>query len=196
MKNILLFALLISHAIINCVLAQCSSRPYASPEEVGAWDWRGDGDYIFVNGIQNNQPVFTLTKSPWFVNETSNLNTNPFKLQFPKDYEPANGWVLVQRDFGKTSPLMAVDYPYFVLYNKFSGILRIFVAITQNISGYNAAVITLTYVNGQGQIGPLVRTAILENHTINPFRSALDDFDNQVPVITVPNYYSNTTINP
>lgn len=84
------------------------------------------------------------------------------------------------------------------MYNKFSGILRIFVAVVNPIAAYNSAVINLTYIDGPysgNASGKLVRTAILENHTINRGRSALDDFDNQVPVVSVPNYYNNPTSN-
>lgn len=75
---------------------------------------------MFVTGIQNTGqpiPIIKTSKSPWFVNETNNKNTNRFRDQIAKDYEPADGWVLVQRDFGDigstTTPPRAVDYPYF-----------------------------------------------------------------------------------
>lgn len=41
-----------------------------------------------------------------------------------RDYTKEKGWVLLRREFGCSRP---VNYPYFVLYNTFRGIIRVFV---------------------------------------------------------------------
>ena len=187
MKRILCLLILLQFLSLR-ILAQCTTRQY-SPE----WDWRGSGNYTFITGDQNSQPVTIVCEPPWFAVNRNNANINSFRLQNPKDYEPTDGWVLVQRDFGSISS--PVNNPYFILYNKFSGILRIFVAVTKVFGQNNSAVISLTYKDGTANTADgsntLVRSAILENHTKNSYRSALDDFDNQVLPINVPNVYSN-----
>ena len=175
MKKIIVLTLLFSSFTIFASLAQCPSRPYTQE-----WDWRGPSNYTF---IVPSDVATNTTEPPWFAVVHNNANINSFRLQTPKEYEPTDGWVLMQRDFGTiTNP---VSNPYFVLYNKFSGILRIFVAVTKVYGPYNSAVITLKYNN------PGVRSAVLENHTKNVYRSALDDFDNQILEINVPNVYGN-----
>src|SRR6218665_3929014 len=178
MKKII-FILLTVVARANTVYAQCPARAY-TPE----WDWRQD-TYTFITRAQDNNPVTITKKSPWWDVANDNLNTIRFRDQNPKDYEPIDGWMLIQRNFGTTSN--PVDNPYFILYNQYSGILRIFVCIVKQYNGYTSAAITLRHYK------PGILTANLENHTANAYRSALDDFDNEVPEITVPNYYVNGT---
>ncbi len=180
MKKLILFACLSSLLIQNS-LAQCTSRTY-TPE----WDWRMPS-YTFITGDQNNLPVTIVKESPWFDVNHVNPNISSFRLENPKGYESTDGWVLIQRDFGTLSS--PTNNPYFILYNKFSGILRIFVCVTKQFDGYTSAVITLKYKDEPSK--QVVRTAALENHTTNPYRSALDNFDNQVPEINAPNFYTN-----
>ena len=46
------------------------------------------------------------------------------KPSLPPDIYPEDGWMLVCRDFG--TPQTAPPYPYFMLYNKYRGVLRVF----------------------------------------------------------------------
>ncbi len=100
MKKILFSLLLLSLSIkIN---AQCPPRA-----ENFTWDWRGDNDYSFVIRDLDRLSATSLTfKSPWFNTLQANRNTVGFRDEYPKDYEFSDGWVLVQRDFGTTSPLL------------------------------------------------------------------------------------------
>ncbi|MBS1553792.1 MAG: T9SS type A sorting domain-containing protein [Bacteroidetes bacterium] len=179
MKNICLLVTIILTASAKIATGQCPSRAY-NP----SWDWRGKVVYSFNTLDVNNQPNIITKISPWYDSITNNPNINRFVTQFPKDYEPNDGWVLIQRDFGNPVP---INNPYFILYNKFSGILRVFVLVTRQYNGYTDAVINLKFANGS------IKTAILENHSTNAGRSALDNFDNQVPEINIPNRYSNDT---
>lgn len=79
--------------------------------------------------------------SPWF--DSNNENVFSFRRENPKNYEPNNGWTLIQRDFGE--PGRFINHPYFILYNRYTGILRIFVAISETVAGYNKAVIKLRF---------------------------------------------------
>jgi len=120
-------------------------------------------------------------KSPWFDINT-NDNVLDFRYQTVKDYEPADGWVLVQRDFGASNRL--INHPYFILYNKYSGILRIFVLISETISNYNKATIILKYSNSS------YRSAILEHHSGEKYSNVTKEFNNNVPNISIGNDYA------
>ncbi|MCE2958807.1 MAG: T9SS type A sorting domain-containing protein [Bacteroidota bacterium] len=146
------------------------------------WDWRSPtytfylkgANYLATNGV-------VPMPSPWYGGSGLNPNVNKFYQQNPRDFEPTDGWELVQRQFG--SPTNLIDHPYFILYNKYSGILRIFVAISTVVGQNNSAVITLTYPrNGK-------RTAVLELLSPNGYVNALTEFDNQIPTINQANDY-------
>ncbi len=141
------------------------------------WDWTQEEytTHTFAYGSQ-------VIKSPWFSTYSNNENINEFRLQNPKDFEYQDGWELIQHDLG--TPNAPVNHPYFVMYNRYSGILRIFVAVGQVYEGYSDAVITLAFTNGSK------RSALLENHTSDRYRNALDNFDNQVGKIEMANQYA------
>ncbi|MBN9380430.1 MAG: hypothetical protein J0H74_06675 [Chitinophagaceae bacterium] len=63
---------------------------------------------------------------PW-----GNLATKAFSPDIMYDMQPADGWQLVYNEFDPTLPALP-NNPCFVLYNKFSGILRIYVYVTTN----------------------------------------------------------------
>jgi hypothetical protein len=177
LKLKLLISIIALHYTSTSLLAQCPPRSYTTE-----WDWRGSAQYTFVTRDQNNVPVTIYSESPWFSVSQNNSNINSFRLQNPKDYEPSDGWVLVQREFGTIAN--PVNHPYFILYNRHSGILRIFVAVTRVIGSFNSAVITLKYQPG------VRRTSVLEYHTQNSYQNALDQFTNDVAEIRFPNSYS------
>ncbi len=88
------------------------------------WNWWEDNESFWVAKTNNQQgaPLVDL-KKPF------HDNTVPGKLvriQFEQDYLPSKGWELMYRDFGCGS---ANEMPYFILYNKFTGILRVFVYV-------------------------------------------------------------------
>ena len=169
------------------LLLGMSCYAYGQPCPVNStpttWDWRGSGDYTFyLNGSRYN-PVGGVVrrKSPWF-DVNTNENVAAFRDQNPKDYEPSGGWVLVQRDFG--DPARFINHPYFILYNKYTGILRIFVAISETVAGYNSAIIALKYANNT------TRTAVLGFYSDEDYIYPTQTFDNSVSEITVGNSYA------
>ncbi len=83
------------------------------------WDWTISGAghtvyYTDLNGVIRSKVV----QVPFYTGGHP-LNT----LEVEKDMYPEDGWVLAFRDFG--SPSAAPDVPFFALYNKYRGILRI-----------------------------------------------------------------------
>ncbi len=66
--------------------------------------------------------------------------------------KPADGWELIKRDLGfrdDAIPTSGVLNPYVVLYNKYTGMLRVFVAVGEQFGGYNFAEIKLAF-QGRG----------------------------------------------
>lgn len=142
-----------------------------------SWDWRQERyqTHTFTYGSQQ-------IDSPW--ESVRNLNNNiiDFVNQPIKDYEPTEGWVLLQRDFGtQANP---TNHPYFILYNRYTGILRFFIALSEVHEGYSEAEITMAFAQGSD------RSAVLEHFTGDEFRSALDRFDNQISITKVGNDYA------
>jgi hypothetical protein len=70
-----------------------------------------------------------------------------------KDFTKAKGWELLQRKFGCQSD---ISNPYFILYNRISGMLRVFVYISNTSSNYQQVLMTIKSVN-------TVRPATLSN---------------------------------
>jgi hypothetical protein len=91
--------------------------PVGDPNLDPNWDWTVSGPghtvyYSDVNGVVRSKVV----QVPFYTGGHP-LNT------LEKDMYPADGWVLAFRDFG--TPTAAPDVPFFALYNKYRGILRI-----------------------------------------------------------------------
>ncbi len=99
-------------------------------------------------GDENLLPTWDWTQNKWttyFRNSSGNIGTvttlNPFIDGSQKvfgnvnlnnaDMSPAQGWMLVSRDFGTT--VDANSYPFIILYNKYRGILRVCILRTNDV---------------------------------------------------------------
>lgn len=61
------------------------------------------------------------------------------------DYTKAHGWELITRDFGC---YRARPYPYFVLYNKYNGLLRVYIFMSNlTITGFSKMAVTLRHAD-------------------------------------------------
>ncbi len=89
-----------------------------------------------------NMPSIAL---PWW--QTDNVQISALQGYVDK---PADGWELIKRDLGydDTGAPASVTNPYVILYNKYTGMLRVFVAVAQIVPGYNFAEIKLSFVGG------------------------------------------------
>ncbi len=100
------------------------------------WNWelinRNDPSYCSNWYARTSATAFYLTRmgSP-FVNATS---ARIKLIADAKDYTRAKGWELLQRKFGCD---LEASNPYFVLYNKYSGVLRVYVYITAGSGFYS-----------------------------------------------------------
>jgi hypothetical protein len=104
------------------------------------WDWRAEEFTVYLPSGQGGVPN-TLV-SPFF-DQNGNVNTFYLSNAIEKDFEPEDGWELLYRKFG--SMQQGVTTPYFMLYNRYTGTIRVFVNII-NSGGfpYNAGGIQLT----------------------------------------------------
>lgn len=93
--------------------------------------WKEDSQYWVAKTNPIDGAPLTNLKKPF------HDNLVPSKLliiQTNRDYTPQKGWELVYRDFGCGG---ANENPFFILYNKYSGIMRVFVYGTlENANGY------------------------------------------------------------
>ncbi|MEM9982530.1 MAG: hypothetical protein AAF734_08540, partial [Bacteroidota bacterium] len=133
--------------------------PSDDPNLNANWDWTTSAGhtayYQTSSGIQS-RTIYT----PFFT------NGHPLNTVTEKDMEPADGWVLVYRDFGTASA--APELPFFVLYNKYLGTLRVMVHNSQDV-GYNQFEMRL-YFKSQSYTGGILTFS-------DPTSTALDDYD-------------------
>jgi Secretion system C-terminal sorting domain len=114
------------------------SQPSPPCNYTPGWDWTNSapGNWITYTA---NQPGGFGTGSPFLGN---NGNTDTYDIYIGYDYLPAQGWVLLAKDFGCSGQTIAGGYPHFMLYNKYRGIIRLFVYTTVADQYSQAQVIT------------------------------------------------------
>ncbi|MFM9838035.1 MAG: T9SS type A sorting domain-containing protein [Cyclobacteriaceae bacterium] len=102
------------------------------------FDWRSE----FYN-VNSSSIAATQIKSPFFQNDNGNVS----HFFENKDMKPEDGWELIKYDMGfnesGAAKNPATDYVYLVLYNKYTSILRVFLAGTSQ--SYNGARIIVKF---------------------------------------------------
>jgi Secretion system C-terminal sorting domain len=117
---------------------------YGDGNGTSNWNWQINDPLnpnYCVNWYARTSPSGFLTRmgSP-FVNATSG------KLKIIADnydYTKDKGWELLQRKFGCLSD---IGNPYFVLYNRYTGMMRVFVYLPTNTSNYSQLLMTIKSV--------------------------------------------------
>jgi len=120
------------------------------PKTYDIWDWKiplDDPNYCKTwvarttsNGVQN-------MGAPWFQPSNSILTD----IGTQGDYQTEDGWVIIKRDFGLL--VAQVPNPYFILYNKLRGLMRVFVYV-MDPNAYSGAIMTLEVKNVSGANRP------------------------------------------
>ena len=128
-------------------------------------DW--ENTETFYCYLPANNGVATPITNP-FREDGLGYNDNIFPFCNPpiseKDISSADGWRYVTHDFG--TPTSYEDCPVFVLYNIYSGVLRVF--FYKNLSTpSNSAVISLEHKEGSK------RTALLEQYGTSTSKNAV-----------------------
>jgi hypothetical protein len=170
--------------------AQCYNLPplnistnpdnYQNPEDPTAslkWDWRLQSWFGYRKGTPT--PVYYQINSPFY--DIYNPNLFDLSFQSVKNYDPKNGWELLKKDFGTfTTPN---DNPYFILYNKYTGLIRLFVLITSNYQNTKSAMLTLRFYPGAYRTSGTLSQIGEKSFPLNAFKGNAK--------ISVPNQYLN-----
>ncbi|MEL6534006.1 MAG: T9SS type A sorting domain-containing protein [Bacteroidota bacterium] len=118
--------------------AQC---PEPFIENHADWDWESYDCQYWQANITN--VGITDTRSPFFNPPTTEL----FNITNQGDYTKAEGWELVKRDFGVIG--QSIKFPWFILYNKYRGLLRLYF-FNNSQQPFNNALVTLEHTNTEG----------------------------------------------
>lgn len=136
MKKIILFLSLMLGFIgvasaQNCAPNNISTNPAAPvnnqrPSMTNTFDWTQMDYPLNIRHIYNG---YGSIRSPFFDSDNSIISGLYDPIPGPKDYLPdEDGWELIKRDFGFEASGVEVNNPYFILYNKYRGLLRLFIA--------------------------------------------------------------------
>lgn len=141
------------------------------------WDWTDpiNYTYAYIQGI-GKIPI-----SCPFTTESSANKDLSFIIQ-SKDYLKPQGWVLLDKVFGNEAQYAETTYPYFILYNKYRGIIRLFVFNRSNFQNQKA-LISLKYFspNKSGLLTysneyPLPASVYLKNDKTDNAMNYVDDY--------------------
>ncbi|MFD2785324.1 T9SS type A sorting domain-containing protein [Hymenobacter rubripertinctus] len=135
--------------------ADMTSRSFAT------WDWEtprsgpsGSLDYCRTWAIRRpNQPDISVV-APWESGTSGVLQ----QLNYSQDYTRAKGWELLRENLGALNP---VGTPYFILYNKYTGMIRAFFYVdTSQGTFINGALVTMSHssVNANRSTGVMALT--------------------------------------
>lgn len=170
-------------------------NPSSNGQYPNEWDWTGVSTgyryEINLNGSTYSivPPFYPRNFNPG----TLGYDTDPFgnvdKFTFAfidnmspadLDYYPSDGWELLYKDFGQ--PGSEREFAYFVLYNKYSGIVRPFIYIlTSEVSSFNRVVIKMKFKDLTD-----ARTALMSH--ANPVMKSIKNF-NPENYYAVPDFY-------
>lgn len=159
------------------------------------FDWTAENYYFYLDNGSSVVTQPTTTKSPWFTENNPNVAGFYSNTKF-QDNKPEDGWELVKHKFGTPNDPANNVYgqptqnPYLVLYNKYTGVIRVFVLVTHTSNSYQQATINLYFLQSNGG-QPNYRSAIMEHLSKNSYMNALENFDNQVAKSKVSNVYYN-----
>ncbi len=176
-------------ALVLCCPNILAQTPYTSRtpcpvqgyDANAVFDWTQDYYPFYITGL-GYHPM----PSPW-VDYPNNFNLGDFQYTGRANYAPEYGWVLVKKDFGTLG--FPIQHPYIVLYNKFRGTLRIFVAITSQEGTAQKAVFKVWFPGEPNNKTPY-KSGIFEFNRAGNSLNALDRFDNQIPFMKTSNWYA------
>lgn len=116
------------------------------------WDWAvqpAHQDYCRTWAIQRVNGSIVSVGAPWI---RSQGNDAFREMDYDKDYTRQKGWELLRIDFGARTP---IQIPYFILYNKYNGVIRAFFYVDNSQGTYlGGALISMTTTKGSGNVFP------------------------------------------
>jgi len=142
------------------------------PNRNSSWDWTINQPNNLYANTSSGLVTYPNVLLPWF----SNSGPASYLGTFPQiDFKKSDGWTLLYRDFG-TPASGASPMPFFILYNKYRGLLRVFFYNSITLQGYSFAMLKLN-LSGTST-SPLLTYSDAEK----PF---LDDFTTNIVVSSV-----------
>ena len=121
------------------------------PERVNPFDFTAEEFDIKLLSEEYN---LERVRSPFYSTDNSAINHLYDPLDGIKDNDPIQGWELIKMDFGLGDDGIldpggndpGTTNPYMILYNKYTGLLRVFVMRADN-QQYNGANITIKFID-------------------------------------------------
>jgi hypothetical protein len=173
----------LTRATAQCPINTVTTNPdnyqnSSDPTESLKFDWR----LQTWTGYRPSTPgpiAYQIT-SPFFDNN-GNPNLPDISLVSVKNYSPLDGWEFIARNFGTT--LQGTDNPWLILYNRYNGILRIFLQINSSFTSVQAAQLRLSFSSGYNTSG------LFSQQGINTL--PLNKFNGKA-LAAVPNQYNNS----
>lgn len=112
-----------------------------------SWDWTdGSTSYTLYRQGQSGIVSHPGVKVPFYSGSGPAADDFNTGNDATRDMHPDEGWRLLLRDFGTASS--APTYPYFILYNKYRGTLRIFYYNQRFVGDYSYSLVTLGHSDG------------------------------------------------
>lgn len=186
MKSSLIRCLFVGAALALPVQAESPATLFRSmvatdPNNDPNWDFWTNRSYTFYfyKDGKINTVLPNFDRLPYY---TQGHATYPNDATTP-DVFPADGWMLVKRDFGTSTAAPA--FPYFMLYNKYRGILRFFFLNTYNLANSQYATSVQLFNPSQEQYRSALLTFPAES------KCFLKDYDSSQQIYTL----SNMTLN-
>jgi len=158
--------------ILLCVLKQPSFGQIPADGDFRNWDWQIQTPENWK--MSNNEPSYAYGDVPPPFAKTKpgqggaelGLFADVYKRS---DYTKAKGWNLLVAKFGKTE-----GYPYFVLYNKYRAVIRVFYYVGERAQAYTYAVAKCLFTDPEiGHANPAILSSA------SPFKFAPDKYFNQ-----------------
>lgn len=135
-----------------------------------------------------NSPEFV--KSPYYVQSNTLYSDNVWHLRqttdpTKKDFLPEDGWELLYKEFGECcTESQRVDYPFFILYNRYRGTMRVFLMVKElEEDAFDAAMVKVRWKNGSNR-----KTALFQH--VRRTSAPIHKFD-QFKEFSTPNKYLN-----
>jgi len=170
---------------IQIIQAQCDQNINTittDPSITGGFDWRANPINAYILDPTTNTSNWTLIPNPFY--SPDNLNCGDLDIEGPqfqdiRDYQPADGWELVYKEVkDEINPGIGVQNPILVLYNRYTGILRVFIAIGDRKQDYNGAAVKLEMIK---KYTDTRITSMLSYAT--PIAKTIDNFDNSASMV-------------
>jgi len=150
------------------------------------WNWWNDNTQNNWTFISADQGVVDWMGSIWTGPSRNLLSVN--RMIMSEDYTPRNGWLLLYKDFGCNGGL---NHPYFLLYNKYRGKLRLFMLL-YNLNFGNGGIATLRWTDGYKTTSLLTHGSGLSrvNYTYHSGTPISDDVSTSTTDKISNSYYS------